>query len=60
MDSISAFCNAIRAKKNWYHKILDPTRNLGSKWAMEAGLAGPNLSTSAEKGENPDVAAALQ
>jgi hypothetical protein len=30
------FCDAIREKKNWYHKILDRTRNLDEKWTAEA------------------------
>lgn len=39
--SIAAFCDAIRAKKDWSHKILDTTRNLGLKWATEAGIDDP-------------------
>ncbi|KAJ7352391.1 hypothetical protein DFH08DRAFT_805641 [Mycena albidolilacea] len=39
--SIAAFCDAIRAKKDWFHKILDTTRNLGLKWATEAGIDDP-------------------
>ncbi|KAJ7680683.1 hypothetical protein DFH06DRAFT_1315428 [Mycena polygramma] len=38
-DSVSAFCDAIREKKDWCHKILDPTRDLGLKWAAEAEAA---------------------
>jgi hypothetical protein len=34
-------CDAIRAKKDWSHKILDTTRNLGLKWATEAGIDDP-------------------
>ncbi|KAJ7284568.1 hypothetical protein C8J57DRAFT_1497468 [Mycena rebaudengoi] len=34
--SLAVFCDAIRGKKNWYHKILDRTRNLGEKWTAEA------------------------
>ncbi|KAJ6594273.1 hypothetical protein B0H19DRAFT_1246959 [Mycena capillaripes] len=60
MDPISAFCEAIRGKKDWYHKILDPTRNLGLKWATEAGLVGPNLSRIAEQDDGPDITAVLQ
>ncbi|KAJ6577438.1 hypothetical protein B0H19DRAFT_1119924 [Mycena capillaripes] len=52
--SINAFCDAIRSKKNWFHKILDGARNLGPKWATEAGLMGPDGPMSEE------VAAALK
>ncbi|KAJ7284557.1 hypothetical protein C8J57DRAFT_1708995 [Mycena rebaudengoi] len=47
------FCDAIREKKNWYHKILDRTRNLGEKWTAEA-LEGKLLHTT------DDVSAAIQ
>ncbi|KAF7357695.1 BZ3500-MvSof-1268-A1-R1-Chr11-1g03198 protein [Mycena venus] len=50
----SAFCDAIRAKKDWYHKILDPTLNLGAKWAVEAGLAEADTFSNAEKNSLTD------
>lgn len=37
LDLISEqFCAAVRAKKDWYIKILDKQRDLGIKWAIEA------------------------
>ncbi|KAJ7454732.1 hypothetical protein FB451DRAFT_1373392 [Mycena latifolia] len=52
--SIADFCNAVREKGDWYHKILDRTRNLDLKWATEAGLVDSSTSITAE------VAAALE
>jgi hypothetical protein len=52
--SIAAFSDAIRAKKDWYHKILDGTRNLGLKWAAEAHLIDSDSSV------NTEVTAALE
>jgi hypothetical protein len=52
--SLAEFCDAIRAKDNWFHKILDRSRNLGVKWATEARLVDP-----AEKMKD-DVSATLQ
>ncbi|KAJ7835971.1 hypothetical protein B0H13DRAFT_2288278 [Mycena leptocephala] len=46
--SIAAFSDAIRAKKDWYHKILNGTRNLGLKWAAEAHLIDSDSSVNAE------------
>ncbi|KAJ7510454.1 hypothetical protein B0H11DRAFT_1959149 [Mycena galericulata] len=37
-----------RKRVQWYYKILDQTRNLGVKWAIEAGLAEPNAPMSAQ------------
>lgn len=51
---IKEFCNAIRSKNDWTHKILDATRNLGEKWAAEAGLFQPDQSV------DPKVSAALE
>ena len=38
---LESFCEAVRAKKIWYHKILDQERNLAIKWAQEAGYLRP-------------------
>ncbi|KAJ7665929.1 hypothetical protein DFH06DRAFT_262963 [Mycena polygramma] len=53
-ESIAAFCDAIREKKDWYHKLLDPTRRLDLKWAEEAGFSPSNAQI------DTDVAAALE
>jgi hypothetical protein len=34
---LDIFCEAVRAKRKWYLKILDEEQNLGVKWAQEAG-----------------------
>ncbi len=36
--TIAKFCNSIRQKEDWVTKILDKERDLGKKWAVEAGL----------------------
>lgn len=38
VERFSAFCDAIRAKPSWYHKILDSNRDLAQKWALEAKI----------------------
>ncbi|KAF7364731.1 Heat shock 70 kDa protein 12B [Mycena venus] len=55
-DAINAFCDAIREKTDWYHKLLDPTRRLDLKWAEEAGFVGSDPAI----GMKPNVAAALE
>ncbi|KAJ6560157.1 hypothetical protein B0H19DRAFT_109647 [Mycena capillaripes] len=55
-ESIAAFCDAIREKTDWYHKLLDPTRRLDLKWAVEAGFA----TSDANAKMDVDVAAALE
>ncbi|KAJ7872308.1 hypothetical protein B0H14DRAFT_3438991 [Mycena olivaceomarginata] len=39
-ELIAAFCDAVREKTDWYHKLLDSTRRLDIKWAEEAELGG--------------------
>jgi hypothetical protein len=39
---LESFCEAVRAKKKWYHKILDEEQDLGMKWAQEAGYLQPD------------------
>jgi len=36
-SKVEQFCEAVRAKRKWYNKILDEERDLGTKWAHEAG-----------------------
>ncbi|KAL0961438.1 hypothetical protein HGRIS_006383 [Hohenbuehelia grisea] len=48
---ILKFCDAIRAKDGWAHKVLDEKRGLAKKWATEAGLWIPS-SDEAEKQTN--------
>ncbi|KAF7334430.1 Heat shock 70 kDa protein 12B [Mycena venus] len=55
-DAIAAFCDAIRKKTDWYHKLLDPIRRLDLKWAEEAGFAGFDPAI----GMKANVAAALE
>jgi hypothetical protein len=43
-DKLSVFRDAVRAKPNWYHKILNEERGLGRKWALEAHLLLPDES----------------
>ena len=45
---VEQFCEAVRAKQKWYFKILDEERDLGTKWAQEAGYLqlGPEGQTS--------------
>ena len=40
-NKLESFCEAVRAKKIWYHKILDQEQNLAIKWAQEAGYLRP-------------------
>ena len=41
-NKLEGFCEAVRAKKRWYHKILDQEQNLAIKWAQEAGYLRPD------------------
>ena len=41
-NKLEGFCDAVRAKKRWYHKILDQEQNLAMKWAQEAGYLRPD------------------
>jgi hypothetical protein len=36
--TLSVFREAVRAKPNWFNKILDEGHGLGRKWASEANL----------------------
>ncbi len=37
-DDIEKFCDAIRQKPGWPFKLLDESKGLAVKWAMEAQL----------------------
>lgn len=37
-EQISQFCEKIREKPSWPFKVLDETKGLAIKWAMEAQL----------------------
>lgn len=37
-DAVSTFCDAIRKKSGWPFKLLDESKGLATKWAMEAQL----------------------
>ncbi|KAF7428753.1 hypothetical protein PC9H_007985 [Pleurotus ostreatus] len=37
-DAVSTFCDAIRMKPGWPFKLLDESKGLATKWAMEAQL----------------------
>ncbi|KAJ7577457.1 hypothetical protein C8J56DRAFT_1031469 [Mycena floridula] len=37
-ERLTAFSDAVRSKPNWFHKVLDPDRDLSTKWAIEANL----------------------
>ncbi|KAG9221185.1 hypothetical protein CCMSSC00406_0007359 [Pleurotus cornucopiae] len=37
-DAVSTFCDAIRKKPGWPFKLLDKSKGLATKWAMEAQL----------------------
>ena len=41
-SEVQRFCQAVRAKEKWYLKILDQERDLGTKWAQEAGRLQPD------------------
>jgi hypothetical protein len=53
---IAAFCDAVREKTDWYHKLLDSTRRLDIKWAEEAGLGGSDSNV----GMDVNVASAVK
>ena len=46
-SEVQRFCQAVRAKEKWYLKILDQERDLGTKWAQEAGRLQPDTSWAA-------------
>lgn len=37
-DDVLTFCDAIRKKPRWPFKLLDESKGLAAKWAMEAQL----------------------
>ncbi len=39
-EQISQFCEKIREKPSWPFKVLDESKELMIKWAMEAQLLG--------------------
>jgi hypothetical protein len=55
-ELIAAFCDAVREKTDWYHKLLDSTRRLDIKWAEEAGLVGSDSNV----GMDVNVASAVK
>jgi hypothetical protein len=46
---LASFCDAVRAKKRWYYKILDDPSDLGLTWALEAGFFNTSDSSSEDE-----------
>jgi len=59
---LAQFCDAVRAKEQWFFKILDKDKDLGTKWANEAGfLLEPGNQVSRPGGEDvPTIQAAIE
>jgi hypothetical protein len=54
---LAQFCDAVRAKPQWFFKILDKEKDLGRKWADEAALLEPE--TISDTGE-PNIQDAIE